>query len=57
MLYNFKVKNENKYPLLNKIILEYQQLYKPKGKIKCNFITKRIKKNKNEFKFQRNYSP
>ena len=41
---NLRVKNENKYPLLNKIILDYQQLNKPKEKIKCNFITKRITK-------------
>lgn len=41
---NMRVKNENKYPLLNKIILDYQQLYKPKEKIKCNFIRKRITK-------------
>ena len=41
---NVRVKNENKYPLINKIILDYQQLYKPKEKLKCNFITKRITK-------------
>ena len=39
-----RVKNENKYPLLNKIILDYQQLNKPKERLKCNFITKRITK-------------
>jgi hypothetical protein len=41
---NLKIKKENKYPLLKKIILDYQHLYKPKEKIKCNFIKKRITK-------------
>ena len=41
---NLKIKKENKYPLLKKIILDYQHLYKPKEKIKCNFIRKRITK-------------
>ena len=41
---NLKFKKENKYPLLKKIILDYQHLYKPKEKIKCNFIRKRITK-------------
>ena len=41
---NLKFKKENKYPLLKKIILDYQHLYKPKEKIKCNFIKKRITK-------------
>jgi hypothetical protein len=59
---NLRVKNQNKYPLLNKIILDYQQLYKPKEKFKCNFITKRITKkikmnlNFKEINFHKNNS-
>ena len=59
---NLRIKNENKYPLLNKIILDYQQLYKPKEKLKCNFITKRITKkikmnlNFKEINFHKNNS-
>ena len=57
----FKLKNGNKYPLLNKIILDYQ--HKPaEKKIKNNLITKRITKkikinlNFKEINFHKNNS-